>query len=94
MNADNDAYADMIGSRHPSLLGKSVREGWAEVADQLGPMYDRVLSHGDTHHRFNEPFYLNRELLNEEVFHTWSLVPVEDENGKNVGILKCAIFAR
>jgi hypothetical protein len=78
----------MLGSRHPAMLGKGVKEGWAEVADQLVPTYDRVLRQGHTIHRFNEPFYLNRELPNEEVFQTWSLIPVEDENGHNVGILK------
>lgn len=78
----------MLGSRHPDLLGKGVREGWKEIADELGRTYDRVLHNNETLHRFNETFFLNRELPNEEVFQTWSLIPVEDENGKNVGILK------
>jgi len=29
----NDAYAEFAGSRHPSLLGSNVREGWPEVAE-------------------------------------------------------------
>ena len=38
----NDAYAEFAGSRHPSLLGSNVREGWPEVAE----FNDNVMKEG------------------------------------------------
>jgi len=29
----NDAYAELAGAKHPSLLGQEVRSGWPEAAD-------------------------------------------------------------
>lgn len=80
----------MISNRHPAMLGKPVRQGWSEVAS-LGPLFDSILRDGSSLHRFNERFFLNRDQTlkhPEENFQTWSLVPVEDAQGRNVGILK------
>lgn len=34
----NDAYARLLGAKHPAAMGKSGAEGWSEVWDVIGPV--------------------------------------------------------
>ncbi|HEU4559749.1 MAG TPA: PAS domain S-box protein [Longimicrobium sp.] len=40
----NDAYAELVGERHPGLFGRPALEGWADVRAVLAPILDTVLS--------------------------------------------------
>ncbi len=40
----NDTYAGFAGRRHPFLFGKSVEEGWPEIADFNRNVVDTCLS--------------------------------------------------
>jgi hypothetical protein len=39
----NDAYAEILGQKHPWALGRPCREVWSEIWDVILPMLDRVL---------------------------------------------------
>ena len=40
----NDAYRSMtLGSKHPWALGRPSREVWAEIWDDIGPLFDRFV---------------------------------------------------
>src|SRR5690349_11896959 len=39
----NDAYAPLLGDRHPRVLGKPLREVWPEIFDELGPLHLSIL---------------------------------------------------
>jgi len=39
----NDAYIPILGDKHPDALGKPVREVWAEIYDELGPINESIL---------------------------------------------------
>jgi PAS domain S-box-containing protein len=39
----NDAYIPVLGDKHPDALGKPVREVWAEIYDELGPINEAIL---------------------------------------------------
>src|SRR6187401_1716779 len=34
----NDAYKIIAGDKHPALLGRSGRDGWSEIWDELTPL--------------------------------------------------------
>src|SRR5689334_23407060 len=38
----NDSYRVIAGDKHPQLLGKSGKEGWAEIWPDLAPLVDDV----------------------------------------------------
>ncbi len=40
----NDAYAPMLGERHPIALGQPMPQVWSEVWEQVGPLVDRVFA--------------------------------------------------
>src|SRR3954469_23048659 len=46
INIYNDAYAPMLGQRHPSALGMPAREVWGELWPVLGPDIDGVMRRG------------------------------------------------
>jgi len=39
----NDAYAAIVGGKHPRALGSPGREVWPEIWDTIGPMLGRVI---------------------------------------------------
>lgn len=82
----NDAYAPTIGSKHPHALGKPARENWSELWQDLEPMLQRVLQHGETVSAKDRPFYIERHGHPETVFFDISYSPVRDENGTVRGV--------
>jgi PAS domain S-box-containing protein len=84
----NDAYCLIAGEKHPSLLGKSGREGWAEIWQDLGPLVDTVFS-GTATWAEDQPLYMNRHGYVEETYFTFSYSPVRNDAG-NVEGLFCA----
>src|SRR5215217_4302916 len=44
----NDSYRIIAGDKHPGLLGKSGREGWSEIWDDLEPLVEKVFNGGST----------------------------------------------
>ena len=43
----NDAYRDIIGSKHPAALGNPGRDCWPEIWDTIGPMLEGVMQCGE-----------------------------------------------
>jgi hypothetical protein len=42
----NEAYLDLAGNKHPKLMGQAYTEGWAEIWDELKPVFDAAWNHG------------------------------------------------
>jgi PAS domain S-box-containing protein len=84
----NDAYRAIAGEKHPDLLGKSGKQGWAEIWHDLEPLVERVFS-GTATWSEDQVLYMNRHGYVEETYFTFSYSPVMDESG-NVGGLFCA----
>ncbi len=85
----NDSYRITAGYKHPGLLGKSGREAWAEIWDDLAPLVEKVFKGGST---WSEDLllHINRRGMVEETYFTFSYSPVFDESG-GVGGLFCAV---
>ncbi|WP_285101654.1 SpoIIE family protein phosphatase [Promicromonospora sp. MEB111] len=87
----NDGYRDMLGTaKHPAALGASARVVWAEIWDDIGPLFDTVLATGRP--TLNEDLYLlmNRSGYAEETYFTFSYSPLLDDDGRVVGVLDIA----
>lgn len=82
----NDAYAPTIGTKHPRALGRPARENWSELWDDLEPLLQRVLQHGETVSAKDRPFYIERHGHPENVFFDISYSPVRDEAGSVRGV--------
>ena len=74
----------------PRRLGKSAREVWGEIWEQIGPRADAVLLRGES--TYDEALMLlpERHGYLEETYFTFSYSPLPDDEG-NVGGLFCAV---
>lgn len=90
INLYNDPYRAFLGSKHPDAIGKSAREVWREIWEQIGPRTDAVLLRGES--TFDEALLLlmERHGYVEETYFTFSYSPLPDDEG-NVGGLFCAV---
>ena len=83
----NDAYAPIIGAKHPAALGHGNREVWPEVWDINGPIFDRVLA-GETVTREDALYPLARRVgAVEDVYLTLSFSPLRGDDGVISGAL-------
>ncbi|HEY6908555.1 MAG TPA: ATP-binding protein, partial [Myxococcales bacterium] len=82
----NDAYRDILGSKHPHALGAKGREVWPEIWNIIGPMLEGVLLRGEA--TWSEDIFLplERKGFPEECYFTFSYSPIRDESGGVGGI--------
>ena len=83
----NDAYAPTIGDKHPMALGRSARQYWAELWDDLGPLLDNVRRTGETFAAKDRAFYIERHGHGEEVFFDISYSAIRNAQGQVDGVL-------
>ncbi|KKW91279.1 hybrid sensor histidine kinase/response regulator [Sphingobium chungbukense] len=84
----NEAYMPTIGDKHPRVLGRPAREGWAELWDDLEPLLRSVIQDGQSVHAKDRPFYIERDGdQGEEVFFDISYSPVFEADGSIGGAL-------
>jgi len=83
----NDGYRPILGStKHPSAMGISTRETFAEIWPIIGPMFQGVLDgRPTTVVDFLLP--LDRHGFAEECYFIFSYSPIRDEGGQVGGVL-------
>jgi signal transduction histidine kinase len=82
----NDAYRDIIASKHPAALGNPGRECWPEIWDTIGPMLDGVMQRGEATWSDDLLLMLARHGYPEECYFTFSYSPISDESGGIGGV--------
>jgi PAS domain S-box-containing protein len=90
INIYNDAYAPMMGTRHPDGLGASARVLWREAWSEIGPQTDAVLLRAQSTWNERRMLILQRNGYPEECYFTWSYSPILDETGQAAGIF-CSV---
>ena len=84
----NDAYAEILGDKHPQALGRLFRQVWSEIWDDIKPLVDRALDDEATWSE-NLPLTMNRHGFMEETWWTFSYSPVRDDDGR-IGGMFCS----
>ncbi len=82
----NDAYAPMLGVKHPWALGQPASKVWAEIWSDLGPRTESVLRTGRATWDEGVLLFLERSGYPEETYHTFSYSPLPDDDGSVAGI--------
>jgi hypothetical protein len=86
----NDSYISFLGEdKHPAALGRSGREAWSEIWDQIGPMIEGVLRDGNARWSEDILMFFDRELPKEEAYGAFSFSPVFGVGGEVEGVF-CA----
>ncbi|HEX2833163.1 MAG TPA: ATP-binding protein [Thermoanaerobaculia bacterium] len=82
----NDAYAPILGDKHPAALGAPGRTVWPEIWPVIGPMLDQVIQAGIATWSDDQVLMMNRHGYLEETYFTFSYSPIRDESGGIGGI--------
>ncbi|ALJ01270.1 hypothetical protein DC20_06610 [Rufibacter tibetensis] len=85
----NDAYLPALGQKHPSALGASARNIWAEIWNEVGGVAEAILAGGKPFYAEGLLLYLERKGFKEETYWTFSYSPAFDDEGQAAGVF-CA----
>ncbi len=86
----NDAFRPILGSgKHPAAMGRSARDTWAEIWDDIGPLFARVFE-GESVKNVDQRLMVNRNGYPEEVFFTYSYSPIYTGSDSVAGLLAVA----
>src|SRR4051812_26156229 len=86
----NDAFRPILGTaKHPDALGRSTRETWAEIWDDIGPLFARVFA-GEAVRNADHRLLINRNGYDEETFFTYSYSPIHNDSDLVAGMLVVA----
>lgn len=86
----NDAYIAFAGGHHPNLLGRPIREGWAEVASFSDDVMRRVLA-AEALSFTQIEMTLYRHGRPEQVWLDLDFSPISDNDNVIVGVLGVVI---
>ena len=85
----NDAYAVILGDRHPSAFGMPVHLAWTDVWDVVGPIMERAYL-GYSTHMDDLALQVIRQGVREEAHFAFSYTPISsEEEGRSLGVF-CA----
>lgn len=82
----NDAYVSVLGHKHPAAFGARAADTWAEIADTVLPMFDRVLA-GESLGSRDFKLRIDRSGFPEDCYFDFSYSPVPDGQGGVGGVL-------
>jgi PAS domain S-box-containing protein len=85
----NDAYAEILGEKHPRALGGRLIDIWSEIWPDISPLIDSAMA-GEATCREDLPLIMNRSGFDEQIWFTFSYSPVRDEDGAVAGMF-CAV---
>ncbi|HEX5715444.1 MAG TPA: ATP-binding protein, partial [Thermoanaerobaculia bacterium] len=77
----NDGYVHVLGGKHPEAMGQQGNVCWAEIWDVVGPIYERVMTSGESSFFSDLLLVMERNRYVEETYFTFSYSPVLDEQG-------------
>ncbi len=80
----NDAYAEILASRHPAALGRDFLEVWPEIRHDLSPIVAQAYA-GEAVHMEDIELLLLRKGYPEETHFAFSYTPVRDQEGAVAG---------
>ena len=85
----NDAYAEILGVKHPHAIGRRFDEIWSEIWSDISPLIDAAMA-GQATYREDLPLIMNRKGYDEQTWFTFSYSPIRDETGAVAGMF-CAV---
>jgi len=85
----NDAYAEILGEKHPRSLGARFYDIWSEIWTDISPLIAAAMA-GEASYREDLLLVMNRRGFDERTSFTFSYSPVRDEQGKVAGMF-CAV---
>ncbi|MEP6713220.1 MAG: PAS domain-containing protein, partial [Ferruginibacter sp.] len=86
----NDAYRDLIATKHPKAMGANGADVWPEILPNVLPMLKGILKDGEATGSEDQLLVIERNGRPEVCYFTFSYSAIRDEAG-NVGGIFCAV---
>ncbi|MEO7119623.1 MAG: PAS domain-containing protein [Ginsengibacter sp.] len=86
----NDAYRDLIATKHPKAMGAKGADVWPEILPNVLPMLKGILKDGEATGSEDQLLVIERNGHSEVCYFTFSYSAIRDEAG-NVGGIFCAV---
>ncbi len=74
----NDAYAAILGDKHPAALGRPFHQVWWDIWDDIKPLIDCALA-GEATWSENLPLTMERKGFREDTWWTFSYSPIRND---------------
>lgn len=87
----NEAYIDIAGDKHPSIMGKPRKDAWAEVWEEVKTEFDAVFFNGVSARTKDRRLVINRFGFDEECYFDYALSPIVDAKGNICGVFNAVI---
>ncbi|MFC5381996.1 SpoIIE family protein phosphatase [Aquipuribacter nitratireducens] len=87
----NEAYAELIGEKHPAALGRPAQEVFPEIWDDIEPLLDGVMETGVATFPLDMRLDMVRNGALDEGYFTYCYSPVAAPDGTVLGILDIAL---
>lgn len=82
----NEAYIALAGKKHPSLMGMNYTDAWAEIWDEVEPVFSNAWNSGQSTMKHDNRLFINRDGFLEETYFSWAVVPLLGNEGEVVGL--------
>ncbi|KAL9600917.1 MAG: hypothetical protein Q9219_002852 [cf. Caloplaca sp. 3 TL-2023] len=85
----NEAYILLAGQKHPSLMGKSYRDAWEEIWDDVKDVFAAARSTAQATMKDDDRLFIQRSGAPgylEETYFSWSIIPLVGSDGSVVGL--------
>ncbi|HEX2660820.1 MAG TPA: ATP-binding protein, partial [Polyangia bacterium] len=87
----NDAWSPILGMKHPWALGQGAREVWPEIWTDIGPLFEQVMSTGESTYSEDALLPMYRHGYTEECYFNFTFTPVHGEGGRIEGVFNAVI---
>lgn len=85
----NEAYVLLAGQKHPSLMGQSYRDAWAEIWDDVKDVFADARSTAQATMKDDDCLFIQRSGAPgflEETYFSWAIIPLVGTDGSVVGL--------
>jgi PAS domain S-box-containing protein len=80
----NDAYAEILASKHPAAVGRDFLEVWHEIRADLAPIVEQAYR-GEPVHMDDIELWMERKGFREETHFSFSYTPMRGDTGEVAG---------
>ncbi|RYE92997.1 MAG: two-component system sensor histidine kinase/response regulator, partial [Myxococcales bacterium] len=87
----NRAWSSILGAKHPWALGRDAREVWPEIWDTIGPLFQQVMTRGESTYSEDQLLAMHRHGYTEECYFNYTFTPVHGEDGSVQGVFNAVI---
>lgn len=84
----NDAYAVVLGAKHPAALGQNMLDVWPEIATEVQPLLSAAIGGQSIYHE-NLPLTLLRKGFAEQTWWTFNYSPIREGDAEAASGMYC-----